>query len=239
MVLTTCDGFAPAALSTAKRLSRSNNLLFGTVDTFLLWKLSKGKIHATDSTNASRTMLFNISKNKWDQDILKIFKIPKNILPCVKDSSDNFGFTEKSVTGRSYPINGVVGDQQAAAVGQTCFEKGSVKSTYGTSFMEELKGDIVLRESPWDPIATQLPMEEQKEFALVERYRTDYFYECYEYEYSKGNKSYEWSDQCFHNQEEWLEFLGYEMIEDLNADAVYARRIKSFTDEDKKVYWLK
>ena len=119
-------------VATAKRLSRSNNLLFGTVDTFLLWKLSKGKIHATDSTNASRTMLFNISKNKWDQDILKIFKIPKNILPCVKDSSDNFGFTEKSVTGRSYPINGVVGDQQAAAIGQCCFKKGSVKSTYGT-----------------------------------------------------------------------------------------------------------
>ena len=85
----------------------------------------------------------------------------------------------------------------------------------------------------WE-IYDQLPEEEQKEFALVERYRTDYFYECYEYEYSKGNKSYEWSDQCFHNQEELLEFFGYEMIEDLNADAVYARRIQSFTDEDKK-----
>ena len=117
---------------TAKRLSRSNNLLFGTIDTFLLWKLTKGKIHATDATNASRTMLFNISKNKWDKDILKILNIPKNILPTVKDSSDDFGTTDKSITGISYPINGVVGDQQAATIGQSCFAKGSVKSTYGT-----------------------------------------------------------------------------------------------------------
>jgi len=117
---------------TAKRLLRNNNLLFGTIDTFLLWKLTKGKIHATDATNASRTMLFNISRNKWDKDILKILNIPKNILPTVKDSSDDFGVTDKSITGTSYPINGVVGDQQAATIGQSCFEKGSVKSTYGT-----------------------------------------------------------------------------------------------------------
>ena len=117
---------------TAKRLLRSNNLLFGTIDTFLLWKLTKGKIHATDATNASRTMLFNISRNKWDKDILKILNIPKNILPTVKDSSDDFGATDKSITGESYPINGVIGDQQAATIGQSCFEKGSVKSTYGT-----------------------------------------------------------------------------------------------------------
>jgi len=117
---------------TAKRLLRNNNLLFGTIDTFLLWKLTKGKIHATDATNASRTMLFNISRNKWDKDILKILNIPKNILPTVKDSSDDFGVTDKSITGASYPINGGVGDQQAATIGQSCFEKGSVKSTYGT-----------------------------------------------------------------------------------------------------------
>ena len=116
----------------AKRLLRNNNLLFGTIDTFLLWKLTKGKIHATDATNASRTMLFNISRNKWDKDILKILNIPKNILPTVKDSSDDFGVTDKSITGASYPINGVIGDQQAATIGQSCFEKGSVKSTYGT-----------------------------------------------------------------------------------------------------------
>ena len=116
----------------AKILAKNNQLLFGTVDTFLLWKLTKGKIHATDATNACRTMLFNISTNKWDTDILKSLKIPKNILPAVKDSSDDFGFTAKSITGKSYPINGVVGDQQAATIGQSCFEKGSVKCTYGT-----------------------------------------------------------------------------------------------------------
>jgi len=116
----------------AKKLVKNNNLLFGTVDTFLLWKLTKGKFHATDATNACRTMLFNISTNKWDMDILKSLKIPKNILPQVKDSSDDFGVTDKSIIGKSYPINGVVGDQQAATIGQSCFEKGSVKSTYGT-----------------------------------------------------------------------------------------------------------
>ena len=116
----------------AKKLVKNNNLLFGTVDTFLLWKLTKGKVHATDATNASRTMLFNISNNEWDKSILKSLKIPKNILPQVKDSSDDFGFTDKSITGKSYPINGVVGDQQAATIGQSCFTKGSVKSTYGT-----------------------------------------------------------------------------------------------------------
>ena len=116
----------------AKKLAKNNNLLFGTVDTFLLWKLTKGKVHATDATNACRTMLFNISTNKWDMGILKSLKIPKNILPQVKDSSDDFGLTDKSITGKSYPINGVVGDQQAAAIGQSCFTKGSVKSTYGT-----------------------------------------------------------------------------------------------------------
>ena len=116
----------------AKKLVKNNNLLFGTVDAFLLWKLTKGKVHATDATNACRTMLFNISTNKWDTDILKSLKIPKNILPLVKDSSDDFGFTDKSITGKSYPINGVVGDQQAATIGQSCFEKGSVKCTYGT-----------------------------------------------------------------------------------------------------------
>ena len=116
----------------AKKLAKNNNLLFGTVDTFLLWKLTKGKLHATDATNACRTMLFNISTNKWDMDILKSLKIPKNILPQVKDSSDDFGLTDKSIIGKSYPINGVVGDQQAATIGQSCFTKGSVKSTYGT-----------------------------------------------------------------------------------------------------------
>jgi Glycerol kinase len=116
----------------AKKLAKKNRLLFGTVDTFLIWKLTKGKVHATDATNASRTMLYNITTNKWDKSILSNLKIPKNILPKVKNSSDDFGFTSKSITGISYGINGVVGDQQAAAFGQSCFQRGSVKSTYGT-----------------------------------------------------------------------------------------------------------
>ena len=116
----------------AKKLVRKNQILFGTVDTFLIWKLTKGKVHVTDATNASRTMLFNITKNKWDRDILNSLKIPKNILPEVKDCSDDYGYTHPSVTGKSIPITGVIGDQQAATVGQCCFEPGSLKSTYGT-----------------------------------------------------------------------------------------------------------
>ena len=119
-------------LPIAKKLMKKNELAFGTIDTFLIWKLTKGKIHATDATNASRTMLYNIGTNKWDEGILKLFKIKKNILPVVKNSSDDFGETHTSITGESIPINGVVGDQQAATIGQCCFEPGSLKSTYGT-----------------------------------------------------------------------------------------------------------
>jgi len=116
----------------SKKLLKSNNLLFGTVDTFLIWKLTKGKQHLTEATNASRTMLFNINNNKWDNEILKKLNIPKSILPKVKNSADDFGKTDKKITGKEIPISAVLGDQQAAAVGQTCFEKGSIKSTYGT-----------------------------------------------------------------------------------------------------------
>ena len=116
----------------AKKLLNKKKLLFGTVDTFLLWKLTKGSVHATDSTNACRTMLYNINTNAWDKEILKILRIPLHLLPVIKDSSDDFGFTHKSITGKSYPITGIVGDQQGATIGQCCFNKGSVKSTYGT-----------------------------------------------------------------------------------------------------------
>ncbi len=116
----------------SKKLLKSNNLLFGTVDTFLIWKLTKGKQHLTEATNASRTMLFNINNNKWDHEILKKLNIPKSILPEVKNSADDFGKTDKKITGKEIPISAVLGDQQAAAVGQTCFEKGSIKITYGT-----------------------------------------------------------------------------------------------------------
>jgi len=116
----------------SKKLLGSNDLLFGTVDTFLIWKLTKGKQHLTEASNASRTMLYNINNNKWDKEILKKLNIPKKILPEVKNSADNFGKTDKKITGVEISISAVLGDQQAAAFGQTCFEKGSIKSTYGT-----------------------------------------------------------------------------------------------------------
>ena len=116
----------------SKKLLKTNNLLFGTIDSFLIWKLTKGKKHLTEATNASRTMLFNINTNKWDKNILKKLKIPSKILPEVKNSADDFGITDKKLTGQVIPISAVLGDQQAAAVGQACFQKGTTKSTYGT-----------------------------------------------------------------------------------------------------------
>ncbi len=119
-------------IAQARSLMSKQRLLFGTIDSFLIWRLTKGQVHATDATNASRTMIYNISTNKWDDTILKLFKIKKHILPEVKDCSDDYGYTHPSVTGKSIPITGVIGDQQAATVGQCCFEPGSLKSTYGT-----------------------------------------------------------------------------------------------------------
>ena len=119
-------------ISKAKKIHKDKNLMFGTIDTFLIWKLTNKKNHLTDATNASRTLMFNINSNKWDKDILKKLKIPKSILPEVKNSADNFGYTSKKIIGEEIPINAVLGDQQAAAIGQACFDKGSVKCTYGT-----------------------------------------------------------------------------------------------------------
>ena len=113
--------------------ARSGKLLFGTTDTWVLWKLTGGKVHATDYTNASRTMLFNIEKLEWDKKILRKFKIPKAILPEVKKSSGIFGKTV--TTGKlpaGIPVSGIAGDQQAALFGQACFEPGTIKNTYGT-----------------------------------------------------------------------------------------------------------
>ena len=116
----------------AKQLIKQKRLLFGTVDCFLLWRLTGGTNHFTDATNASRTMLYNISSNKWDKQILDILKIPNHILPEVKDCSDDFGHTDPKITGESYSVTSMVGDQQAATIGQCCFAPGSLKSTYGT-----------------------------------------------------------------------------------------------------------
>jgi len=119
-------------ISKTKKLLSEKRLIFGTIDTFLIWRLTNKKKHLTDATNASRTLMFNINTNKWDDEILKKLKIPKSILPEVKNSADNFGVTSKKIIGEEIPINAVLGDQQAAAIGQACFEKGAVKITYGT-----------------------------------------------------------------------------------------------------------
>lgn len=116
----------------ARKRAEQGELLFGTVDTWLIWHLTKGKVHATDYTNASRTMLFDIHKLCWDREILEYFQIPECILPKVYPSSFVFGYTDASVLGGEIPIAGAAGDQQAALFGQCCFEQGEVKNTYGT-----------------------------------------------------------------------------------------------------------
>lgn len=114
----------------ARERAEKGDLLFGTVDTWLIWKLTGGKVHATDLTNASRTMLFNIKTLQWDEKLCKYFNIPLSMLPKVKKSSDDFGYV--SLFGYDIKITGVAGDQQAALFGQACFNKGEVKNTYGT-----------------------------------------------------------------------------------------------------------
>ncbi len=116
----------------ARQKAEKGQLLFGTIDTYLMWKLSGGKIHATDYTNASRTMMFNIKTLQWDQELLELFGIPKSVLPKVYPSSYNYGVCDKAVAGAEIPICGVAGDQQSALFGHLCVQKGSVKNTYGT-----------------------------------------------------------------------------------------------------------
>ena len=117
-------------IAISRELIEKDELLFGTIDTWLLWNFTDGKSHFTEATNASRTMIYDINKNIWSDDLLKLFNIPKKILPEVKDSSDDFGYT--TIYGGKISIGGIAGDQQAATIGQACFEPGSIKSTYGT-----------------------------------------------------------------------------------------------------------
>lgn len=119
-------------VSGARKRAERGELLFGTVDTFLVWRLTGGAVHATDATNASRTLLYDIGRNRWDGDLLKILRIPAAMLPEVRDCAADFGVTEKKLFGAAIPILGIAGDQQAAAVGQACFKPGMMKSTYGT-----------------------------------------------------------------------------------------------------------
>ncbi|MEA2780272.1 MAG: glycerol kinase [Rhodospirillaceae bacterium] len=116
----------------ARARAKAGELAVGTVDSFLLWRLSGGKLHATDATNASRSLLFDIRRQIWDEAMLALFDIPRELLPEVRDSADDYGVSESSLFGRPIPILGVAGDQQAATIGQACFAPGMIKSTYGT-----------------------------------------------------------------------------------------------------------
>ncbi|HRQ61068.1 MAG TPA: glycerol kinase GlpK, partial [Alphaproteobacteria bacterium] len=116
----------------AREKANAGKLAFGTIDSFLLWNLTGGAVHATDITNASRTMLYNIVDHKWDEDLLKLFNIPSSLFPQVHDNVHEFGLTAPGVFDKQYTIGGMAGDQQAALIGQACFSPGMVKSTYGT-----------------------------------------------------------------------------------------------------------
>ena len=125
--------------------AEKGDILFGTVDTWLIYKLTKGKVHATDCTNASRTMLFNIHTLEWDEKLLKIFNVPRKVLPKIMDSSELYGYTDETVFGGIVPIAGVAGDQQAALFGQCCFNEGEAKNTYGTGcFLLMNTGDKIV-----------------------------------------------------------------------------------------------
>jgi glycerol kinase len=135
-------------VTNARERAANGELAFGTIDSWLLWKLTHGRVHATDATNASRTLLFNIHTQDWDDELLALFDIPRSVLPKVKDSSDDFGQAAPDFLGAAVPIRGVAGDQQAAMVGQACFAPGMVKSTYGTGcFLMLNTGDAVVQSS--------------------------------------------------------------------------------------------
>ncbi|MGB6746423.1 MAG: glycerol kinase GlpK [Xanthobacteraceae bacterium] len=119
-------------VSGAAEQAARGELAFGTVDTYLLWRLTGGKVHATDATNASRTLLFDIRDGRWDDQLLKILNVPRSVLPDVLDSSAAFGTTDPEILGGTIPIYGIAGDQQAALIGQACFAAGMLKATYGT-----------------------------------------------------------------------------------------------------------
>ncbi len=130
----------------ARALANKGELLFGTIDTWLVWKLTNGKVHVTDVTNASRTMLFNIHTLTWDTELLKILEVPLNMLPEVKSSSEVYGHTTQLFAHHEIPIAGIAGDQQAALFGQMCTSAGMVKNTYGTGcFMLMHTGEIAVR----------------------------------------------------------------------------------------------
>ena len=130
----------------ARRRAEKGELIAGTVDSFLIWRLTGGAVHATDATNASRTLVYNIVDNAWDAELLDLLRLPAAMLPEVKDCAADFGVTQKSLFGAEIPILGVAGDQQAATIGQACFKPGMMKSTYGTGCFALLNtGDEMVR----------------------------------------------------------------------------------------------
>jgi glycerol kinase len=136
-ILDHCEG--------ARARAERGELAFGTVDSFLIWRLTNGKVHATDATNASRTSLYDIREGKWSKDLLDLFEIPESLLPEVRDCVSDFGKMDDAHCGHAMPICGVAGDQQAALIGQACFSRGDLKSTFGTgSFMMVNTGDQLL-----------------------------------------------------------------------------------------------
>lgn len=153
-------------VSGAREKAKDGQLLFGTIDSWLMWKLSGGVIHATDYTNAGRTMIFNIKELKWDEELLGILDIPKSMLPKVGPSSGVFGYTTTQILGAKIPISGVAGDQQAALFGQCCFEKGDVKNTYGTGCFLLMNTGSVPVESKTGLITTIAASTGKVEYAL-------------------------------------------------------------------------
>src|SRR4030088_655411 len=136
--------YVPGARERAER----GELMFGTVDCYLLWRLTGGKVHATDATNASRTLLFNIHTGEWDDELLKILRVSRSMPPEVKDSSAAFGGSVPELFDGAIAIRGIAGDQQAATIGQACFTPGMIQSTYGT-------GCFALLNSRTTPVASQ------------------------------------------------------------------------------------
>ena len=151
----------------AREQAENGDLLFGTVDTWLIWKLTKGLVHVTDYTNASRTMLYNIHELKWDKELLELFDIPDVMLPKVLPSSCVYGYTDESILGGRIPIAGAAGDQQAALFGQCCFDRGDVKNTYGTgSFILMNTGKEAVTSSNGLVTTIAAGSEEKPDYAL-------------------------------------------------------------------------
>lgn len=154
-------------IANARQLAEAGHLAFGTVDSWLIWQLSKGKAHLTDRTNASRTLLYNIHTQNWDEDLLELFNIPRQLLPAVLNSSEFFTNTASQFFEKSIPIYGVAGDQQSALFGQACFEPGMVKNTYGTGCFMLMHTGSTVHQSKNGLISTSAAgQKQQNNYAL-------------------------------------------------------------------------